>query len=383
LLTIALWSKVAETAREVVACWAILAAVLGLKDGPLADEEGKETSEAPEKRPPGGAGLVYMWNRWQDPDTGTFLSEDPAQAGSNFYRYADSNPLTESDSTGLEPHGDGAADGYGSDASNHASTYESTPGTKSYNVTHQSPVAPGTSLGNDPITGQPLAALGNDKSGYHFDHWAGNTPVYSPDPTPNAPGPNNNNPPSGHSGKAAALELPIDGIPVPIPLPGPWAVLGALPFLLSGGGDPPISAAQAANPPQPGPAYGPENKAGPITGPWAGSPTAAPPPVGPPNGKDPLSSKIKRAIEKIRNAIRDHVTPDDIAGAGADALGNPIPKAGGGFWDHLQEMTNTLRGLRTNEALLRNVDDPEAQAAAQAAREAIQQIEDAIKGLGL
>ncbi len=43
-----------------------------------------------------------MWNRWQDPDTGTFLSEDQAQDGGNWYVYGVSNPMTKSDPTGLE-----------------------------------------------------------------------------------------------------------------------------------------------------------------------------------------------------------------------------------------------------------------------------------------
>jgi RHS repeat-associated protein len=50
-------------------------------------------------------GLVYMWNRWQDPETGRFISEDPARAGTNFYVYANNSPLVFADPTGLDPGG--------------------------------------------------------------------------------------------------------------------------------------------------------------------------------------------------------------------------------------------------------------------------------------
>ena len=43
-----------------------------------------------------------MWNRWQDPETGRFISEDPAQAGENFYAYIDNNPELYIDPTGLD-----------------------------------------------------------------------------------------------------------------------------------------------------------------------------------------------------------------------------------------------------------------------------------------
>jgi len=47
-------------------------------------------------------GLIYMWNRWQDPSTGRFISEDPAQAGSNFYAYGNNSPEVYIDPTGLD-----------------------------------------------------------------------------------------------------------------------------------------------------------------------------------------------------------------------------------------------------------------------------------------
>jgi RHS repeat-associated protein len=50
------------------------------------------------------SGLLYMWNRWYDPDLGRFLNRDPlglAGGDLNLYRYAANNPLTKVDPFGL------------------------------------------------------------------------------------------------------------------------------------------------------------------------------------------------------------------------------------------------------------------------------------------
>jgi len=48
-------------------------------------------------------GKLYYYNaRWYDPDTGKFISEDPAQDGLNWYVYAGNNPLKYTDPTGLK-----------------------------------------------------------------------------------------------------------------------------------------------------------------------------------------------------------------------------------------------------------------------------------------
>ena len=36
----------------------------------------------------------------------------------------------------------------------------------------------------------------------------------------------------------------------------------------------------------------------------------------------------------------------DFSGALRDIKGNPVPKPGGGYWDHLGEMRDTLAGLK-------------------------------------
>jgi len=117
----ALW---AEVTRQVWSVWEdliVLAAVLG----PSTDIHPSTTRENPLNPVEIGSGeaarsgstsfltdgVVYMWNRWQDPETGRFISEDPARDGNNWYGYAGNNPETFTDPTGLEPH-NGAADGY-------------------------------------------------------------------------------------------------------------------------------------------------------------------------------------------------------------------------------------------------------------------------------
>jgi RHS repeat-associated protein len=46
-------------------------------------------------------GLIYMRARWMDPVTGTFVSEDPARDGANWFGYALAGPTKYVDSTGL------------------------------------------------------------------------------------------------------------------------------------------------------------------------------------------------------------------------------------------------------------------------------------------
>ncbi|EOC0210340.1 VENN motif pre-toxin domain-containing protein [Cronobacter dublinensis] len=55
-----------------------------------------------------------------------------------------------------------------------------------------------------------------------------------------------------------------------------------------------------------------------------------------------LNQKQENAIRKIDNSIKNGLKYHDIAGSLKDMDGNPVPKPGGGYWDHLQEMQNTL-----------------------------------------
>ena len=113
-----------------------------------------------------------------------------------------------------------------------------------------------------------------------------------------------------------------------------------------------------------------------------------PPPENDPkqqNGKpaQKLSQKQESAIKKIDNTIKNALKDHDITGTLKDMDGKPVPRENGGYWDHMQEMQNTLRGLRNHADTLKNVDNPEAQAAYGRATEAINKIESALKGHGI
>jgi RHS repeat-associated protein len=60
-----------------------------------------------------GGGYVYMRNRWYDPQTGRFLSQDPIglAGGVNLYAYAGNNPASYSDPFGLQPCPSSCLDG--------------------------------------------------------------------------------------------------------------------------------------------------------------------------------------------------------------------------------------------------------------------------------
>lgn len=46
-------------------------------------------------------GLSYHWNRWRSEDGCSWLTQDPAKQGNNWYGYCGQNPISRSDSTGL------------------------------------------------------------------------------------------------------------------------------------------------------------------------------------------------------------------------------------------------------------------------------------------
>ena len=84
-------------------------------------------------------------------------------------------------------------------------------------------------------------------------------------------------------------------------------------------------------------------------------------------------------IDRIINNFKD----SDIEGALKDMAGTPVPKPGGGYWDHLKEVSDVLRGLRSHAETLKNVKDPTAQAARRRAVELVDRIETAIQGFGI
>ncbi len=95
------------------------------------------------------------------------------------------------------------------------------------------------------------------------------------------------------------------------------------------------------------------------------------------------NAQVQSAIRRIDNIIRDHLKRHDITGTIKDMLGTPVPKRSGGVFNHLQEMNDSLRGLRRHANTLKNVLSVEAQKANQRALQAIDKVSDAIKGIGL
>jgi RHS repeat-associated protein len=53
--------------------------------------------------PPASEGLKYSNARWYDPQSGRFISEDPARDGVNWYAYVNNNPMRYMDPRGLFP----------------------------------------------------------------------------------------------------------------------------------------------------------------------------------------------------------------------------------------------------------------------------------------
>jgi hypothetical protein len=74
------------------------------------------------------------------------------------------------------------------------------------------------------------------------------------------------------------------------------------------------------------------------------------PVVGSPLGTTSSQSKLtkvqQRRIDKIDRIINDHLTEKDIQGLTRDLSANPVPKPGGGSWQHLKEVTEALKGLK-------------------------------------
>lgn len=64
-----------------------------------------ETGYAGASTPNASGGFVYLRNRWYDPQTGKFLTQDPIglAGGVNLYSYAGNNPVAYSDPFGLRP----------------------------------------------------------------------------------------------------------------------------------------------------------------------------------------------------------------------------------------------------------------------------------------
>ncbi|WP_436877097.1 hemagglutinin repeat-containing protein [Siccibacter turicensis] len=98
-----------------------------------------------------------------------------------------------------------------------------------------------------------------------------------------------------------------------------------------------------------------------------------------------LNQKQESSIKKIDNLIKNSIKDHDITGTLKDMDSNPIikPDGSGKYWNHMKEMQDTLNGLRNHANTLKNVNNPEAQAAYGRATDAINKLESAIKGHGI
>ncbi|MCG8424920.1 MAG: polymorphic toxin type 28 domain-containing protein [Proteobacteria bacterium] len=70
-----------------------------------------------------------------------------------------------------------------------------------------------------------------------------------------------------------------------------------------------------------------------------------------------LSIGARANLQKARNAVEDHLKPDDLAGALRDKLGIPVRKSGrGDAWDHAGEVDNVINSLsKARDALHRDL----------------------------
>jgi RHS repeat-associated protein len=71
-----------------------------------------------------------------------------------------------------------------------------------------------------------------------------------------------------------------------------------------------------------------------------------------------LTNTQQITLGRLNNIINDHLTISDFSGVKAELQGKPIPKPGGGYWDHITEVKNAETGLkavqRSLEGSLRN-----------------------------
>lgn len=59
-----------------------------------------------------------------------------------------------------------------------------------------------------------------------------------------------------------------------------------------------------------------------------------------------LTPAQRSKLENLSNTVHDHLTRDDFSGTAADLQGKPIPKPGGGYWNHEAEMRASYRSIR-------------------------------------
>lgn len=72
-----------------------------------------------------------------------------------------------------------------------------------------------------------------------------------------------------------------------------------------------------------------------------------------------LTRSQQKAVDSADNIINDHLKESDIEAAIGDLQGNPIPKPGGGYWNHAQEVKDAYPGLmRAYKTLIGSLQNP-------------------------
>jgi hypothetical protein len=105
----------------------------------------------------------------------------------------------------------------------------------------------------------------------------------------------------------------------------------------------------------------------------------APPPDD--DSGESLTQGQRRAVNKIDRIIKNF-KDSDIDGAIKDMQGNPVPKPGGGHWNHLQEVQDVMRGLSNHAETLNGVNNLEAIAARSNALNLLNRINGAFRAAG-
>ena len=77
-------------------------------------------------------------------------------------------------------------------------------------------------------------------------------------------------------------------------------------------------------------------------------------------GHEPsLTAAQQSKLRDLSNTVHDHLTPDDFTGTTADLQGNPIPKPGGGYWNHEAEMQASYKSItKIDRSLTKMLGNP-------------------------
>ena len=87
-------------------------------------------------------------------------------------------------------------------------------------------------------------------------------------------------------------------------------------------------------------------------------------------GEVALTDAQTATLNRLDNIVNDHLTEQDLSGALRDIQGDPVPRVGGGYYDHLDEVKNSLRGLYAVEKCLQgSLRNPNLDPATRAALE--------------